>query len=259
MSGRRPRETDGRARNWRASRFRVNALATRPQTKITRSCFAACVRRFAARGCVRGGLAGWASGVARPSAWPTLAGSFADCLSAHRETAPPRKVSGSRFPRPKCANSQATEALRPKSGRHGGRGTRKSRVLSRVDRCRGPLKPSLRQLHEDLRGTVPLPVRTLHRKLLPAPGREGLSEGLDLFSAPLSFRAEARARLSGSIARCCRCRRRAQSDCLGRAPTAAGSGLRSSPSSRRRAPRTQAPTPGCDCLRSGSRSSRLLR
>ena len=30
ISGRRPRETDGRARNWRASRFRVNALASRP-------------------------------------------------------------------------------------------------------------------------------------------------------------------------------------------------------------------------------------
>ena len=43
-----------RARNWRARRFRVNALAPRPG----RSRFAACVRRFATRGCVHGGLSG---------------------------------------------------------------------------------------------------------------------------------------------------------------------------------------------------------
>ena len=76
-----------RARNWRASRLRVNALASRPG----RSRFAACVRRFVARGCVRGGLAGWASAVASPSAWPTLAAELADCLSAHRETSRPEK------------------------------------------------------------------------------------------------------------------------------------------------------------------------
>ena len=51
ISGRRsrerPRDIDGRARNWRADRFRVNALDSRPQTEITGSRFAACVRRFA--------------------------------------------------------------------------------------------------------------------------------------------------------------------------------------------------------------------
>ena len=36
-----------RARNWLAERFRVNALASRPQTEIARSRFAACVRRIA--------------------------------------------------------------------------------------------------------------------------------------------------------------------------------------------------------------------
>jgi hypothetical protein len=78
-----------RARNWRAERFRVNALASQPG----RSRFARRVRAFAARGCVRGGLWGWASGVARPSAWPTVAGVLADCLSAHRETFPRSGVS----------------------------------------------------------------------------------------------------------------------------------------------------------------------
>jgi hypothetical protein len=33
ISGRRPRETDGRARTWRAERFGVNAMASRPQLK----------------------------------------------------------------------------------------------------------------------------------------------------------------------------------------------------------------------------------
>ena len=78
-----------RARNWRASRFRVNALASRPG----RSRFAACVRAFATRGCVREGLSGWASAVASPSAWPTLAEVSPDCLSAHRETFPRSGVS----------------------------------------------------------------------------------------------------------------------------------------------------------------------
>ena len=54
-----------RARNWRARWLRVNALASRPG----RSRFAACVRAFATRGCVRGGLSRWASGVAWPSAF----------------------------------------------------------------------------------------------------------------------------------------------------------------------------------------------
>jgi hypothetical protein len=74
-----------RARNWRARRLRVNALALRPG----RSRFAACVRRFAARGCVRGGLSRWASGMLGPRCWPTVAGVLADCLSAHRETSRP--------------------------------------------------------------------------------------------------------------------------------------------------------------------------
>ncbi len=50
-----------RARNWRASRLRVNALASRPG----RSRFAACARRFGTRGCAPGGLAGWPRGEAR--------------------------------------------------------------------------------------------------------------------------------------------------------------------------------------------------
>ena len=37
ISGRRPRETDGRARNWLADRFRLNPLASRPQIEIARS------------------------------------------------------------------------------------------------------------------------------------------------------------------------------------------------------------------------------
>ena len=81
-----------RARNWRARRLRVNALAPRPG----RSRFAACVRRFAARGCVRGGLARWASAVAWPSAWPTVAEVSPGCLSGHRETFPRSGVSGER-------------------------------------------------------------------------------------------------------------------------------------------------------------------
>jgi hypothetical protein len=47
-----------RARNWRACRLRVNALASR----LGRSRLAACVRAFATRGCVRGGLLEWARG-----------------------------------------------------------------------------------------------------------------------------------------------------------------------------------------------------
>ena len=68
-------------------KLRVNALASRPG----RSRFAACVRRFATKGCVRGGLSGWASAVAWPSAWPTVAVVLANCLSAHRETARPER------------------------------------------------------------------------------------------------------------------------------------------------------------------------
>ncbi len=128
ISGRRPRETDGRARNWRARRFRVNAPASRPG----RSRFAARLRRFATRVCVCGGLWRWARGAACPRHWPTVAGVLADCLHALRLGASrdlaPRKVSGSRLPRPNCANSCAAEALRRKSGR---RGRRKSRVMSR--------------------------------------------------------------------------------------------------------------------------------
>ena len=78
-----------RARNWRAARFRVNALASRPG----RSRFAAGARRFATRGCVRGGLAGWARGEVPPVLWPTVAGGSADCLSGHRETLPVSSVS----------------------------------------------------------------------------------------------------------------------------------------------------------------------
>ena len=71
-----------RARNWRADRLRVNALAS----WLGRSRFARRVRAFATRGCVRGGLLGWASGEVRPSAWPTVAEVSPDCLSAHLET-----------------------------------------------------------------------------------------------------------------------------------------------------------------------------
>jgi hypothetical protein len=58
----------------------VNALAS----WLGRSRFAACVRRFATRGCVRGGLAGLASGEVPPALWPTVAGVLADCLFVHR-------------------------------------------------------------------------------------------------------------------------------------------------------------------------------
>ena len=74
-----------RARNWRACRLRVNALASR----LGRSRFARRVRAFATRGCVRGGLLGWASGEVRPSVWPTVPGVPANCLSEHRETSRP--------------------------------------------------------------------------------------------------------------------------------------------------------------------------
>jgi len=77
---RRPRETGESARNRRAERLRVNSLASRPG----RSRFAARVRRFATRGCERGGLARWAREVTSPSAWPTVAGVLADCLFVHR-------------------------------------------------------------------------------------------------------------------------------------------------------------------------------
>ena len=53
--------------------------------------FAACVRRFVTRSWVREGLSGWASGLAWPSAWPTVAGVLAECLSAHRETSRPER------------------------------------------------------------------------------------------------------------------------------------------------------------------------
>jgi hypothetical protein len=78
-----------RARKRRADRFRVNALASRPG----RSRFAACVRAFATRGCVRGGLAGWVSAMAWPGVWPTLAKVSPSCLSGHRETFPRSGVS----------------------------------------------------------------------------------------------------------------------------------------------------------------------
>ena len=62
----------------------------------TAGAFAFCgvrIRAFATRGCVRKGLWARASGVARPSAWPTVAGVLADCLSLHRETFPRSGVS----------------------------------------------------------------------------------------------------------------------------------------------------------------------
>jgi hypothetical protein len=71
-----------RAQHWRARRFRVNAPGP------TAGAFAFCgVRtRFATRGCVRGGLSGWARGEVRWVRWPTVAGGSADCLSGHCET-----------------------------------------------------------------------------------------------------------------------------------------------------------------------------
>jgi hypothetical protein len=78
-----------RPRKRRTERFRVNALALQPG----RSRLAACVRAFGTRGCVRGGLLWWASAVARPRHWPTVAGVLEDCLSAHQETFPRSGVS----------------------------------------------------------------------------------------------------------------------------------------------------------------------
>jgi hypothetical protein len=60
ISGRRPREIDGRARNRRAPRFRVNALASRPQTEITRSrlrrAYGVLRPKLESTDCARGGL-----------------------------------------------------------------------------------------------------------------------------------------------------------------------------------------------------------
>jgi hypothetical protein len=69
-----------RARNWRAQRFRVNA----PGPPAGAFAFCATRTRFCDKGCVRGGLLGWASSVAWPSAWPTLGEVSPDCLFAHR-------------------------------------------------------------------------------------------------------------------------------------------------------------------------------
>jgi hypothetical protein len=63
----------------------VNDLAHRPG----RSRFAPCVRRFATRVCVRGGLSEWARGEVLPMRWPTVAATSAACLSEHRETSRP--------------------------------------------------------------------------------------------------------------------------------------------------------------------------
>jgi hypothetical protein len=120
ISGRRPRETDGRARNRRAERFRVNALASR----LGRSRFAACVLRFLARGWVRGGLSRCAGGVAWPRCWPTVAGVLADYLSVHRETARPERslVHSSRGRHARTHEQSRRSAQNPDGAEHGSLG-----------------------------------------------------------------------------------------------------------------------------------------
>ncbi len=93
-------------------------------------------------------------------------------LRASRDRAH-RKVSGSRFPRPKCTNSQAIEAFRAKSGRRGPGGRRKSRVMSRIQRCRGSFEASVLQFPDHLLATVTLPARMPLRRLLSAPSWAG--------------------------------------------------------------------------------------
>jgi len=80
ISGRRPREEN----EARVKPARQQVKSERPAPRSGRSRFAACVRPFSTRGCVRGGLAGWARGEVSPSTWPTVAATSADCLSEHR-------------------------------------------------------------------------------------------------------------------------------------------------------------------------------
>jgi hypothetical protein len=135
-----------RARNWRASRFRVNALAYRPG----RSRFAACVRRFATRFCVRGGLLEWASAVAWPGAWPTVAGVLADCLSAHRETSRPNLslVHSSRG-----RNARTHKQPSPVGAKSRGESARKRRTLVMAAEREGRRRalPTVGISHADIR------------------------------------------------------------------------------------------------------------
>ena len=75
----------------RAKLARRPVQSERPGLPAGAFAFCGVRTRFATRGCVRGGLLGWASGEVRPSVWPTVARVLADCLSSHRETLRPEK------------------------------------------------------------------------------------------------------------------------------------------------------------------------
>jgi hypothetical protein len=118
-----------RARNWRARRLRVNALALRPG----RSRFAARARAFATRGLrVRRsrGVGQWRGAA---SAWPTLAAVSPDCLSAHRETSRPNLSLVHSF---RGRSARAPKQPRRSGQKSGRRRTWKSEVMSRGERCR---------------------------------------------------------------------------------------------------------------------------
>ena len=124
----------------------MNALASRPG----RSRFAACVRRFAARGCVRGGLSRWASGMLGPRCWPTVAGVLADCLSAHRETSRPNLslVHSSRG-----GNARTHKQPSPVGAKSRGQSARKRRTLVMAAEIEGWRRapPTLGMSHADIR------------------------------------------------------------------------------------------------------------
>ena len=73
----------------RAKLARLQVKSERPGLPAGAFAFCGVRTRFATRGCVRGGLLGWASGEVRPSVWPTVPGVPANCLSEHRETSRP--------------------------------------------------------------------------------------------------------------------------------------------------------------------------
>jgi hypothetical protein len=124
----------------------VNALASR----LGRSRFARRVRAFATRGCVRGGLLGWASGAAWPGAWPTFAGVLADCLSAHRETSRPNLslVHSSRG-----RNARTHKQPSPVGAKSRGQSARKRRTLVMAAEREGWRRapPTLGMSHADIR------------------------------------------------------------------------------------------------------------
>ena len=124
ISGRRPREPH----EARAKLARPTVQSERPgltaPTETTRSRFAACVRRFATRGCEREGLAGWARRGVPPVRWPTVAAISAVCLSEHRETSRPEScpVHGSRSRNARSHKQPRRFSRNPNGAEGAGRG-----------------------------------------------------------------------------------------------------------------------------------------